>query len=524
MGEITHYELHESLSNEIKKNTSGLQEHELKKASDTELGHVKTDGVTTETNADGVISAKGFAKESDLSNLQQVVTDNKSEFTQHVNKQASETEEGHVKIDGVTIVKNSDGAITAVGGSSGGTSGPVSAKDVVETPERVFVTPEKSAAIEVNTVENASQTIRIADLENKVDNITTTDEKVAMDAVGTAKYLSELLDNLTIQNNNGKLEAAGLKDLLATINELNFLQGVTGPIQQQINNLSGVSSFAGVFTSLVDLEAFPDPQPGQYAIVSDGMMSSYYFYYGSNWDFSHEATGATNIDISTGTTGILPKVRYEKQNAEETPFADANGKIIATNANDAIIEVFQFADSLRKELVGTIRAPLDINDTLNVTLQKLKAWYGRLANSVTNKGISTSTSNSGDEVISKIDAIPSVSINGGIKRVNKLNAVSPYDLEINLEQPFNLEDICVTLFEYVPGATGVVKYDVKFNNGDKSDFEENEFVKFDGVVSLETIYNYTLEDVSDWNGQGFMQKAVFDRSKFKSVESFLFEL
>ena len=169
-----------------------------------------------------------------------------------------------------------------------------------------------------NNQDLQSHTQRLQDLKLAIDNMSTTDEKVSMDASGTPSYLLDLIDNLTIKNVNGKLTIDGLNGLIASINELNFLQGTTANIQQQIDSLRGVSNFRGVFTSYEGLELAPDPQPGEYAIVSDGSTSDYYFYYGNTWGYSHATTSATSIDLATNTTGILPKNRYEKQTASET--------------------------------------------------------------------------------------------------------------------------------------------------------------------------------------------------------------
>jgi len=398
----------------------------------------------------------------------------------------------------------------------------INADDIVESPSKVLVSPSQRSQIDSNTNELASHTQRLSDLQLDIDNIVSTDDKVAMDASSVATYLSELIDGLTLKNINGKLTVEGLTGLIVSINELNFLQGTTSNIQQQINNLSGVSSFRGVFPTFVDLQNAPNPQAGEYAIVSDGNMSDYYFYYGSNWDYSHATSGVSIIDIANGTSGILPKTRYEKQNASETPFVDVSGKMVATDTNSAILEVFRFADSLLKGLTQTVGSPLSSTDTIDVSLQKFKQWWAGLANVITNKGISTSTNNNGDEIIQKIASIPNISVSGGIKRLDKLNAIAPYNLDIVLKQPLKLEDICATLFEYVPGATGVVKYDVKFNNGDVTDFLPNKFVDFNGVASLQKRYTERLETVSDWNGEGVMKKLVFNRSDFTSVEGFEF--
>lgn len=392
----------------------------------------------------------------------------------------------------------------------------VNADDILESPSKVLVSPSQRSQIDSNTTELASHTQRLTDLQLAFDSVTTTDEKVAMDASSVATYLSELIDGLTLKNINGKLTVEGLAGLVTSIYELNFLQGTTGNIQQQINNLSGVSSFRGVFTSLENLKSTPNPQAGEYAIVSDGNMSDYYFYYGSNWDYSHATTGVSIIDIVNGTTGTLPKTRYEKQNALETPFTDASGKLIATDTNNAILEVFRFADSLLKELKQTIGLPLLQTDSLQDSIIKFKLWWSDLAKEISSKGIATNHSNNGNEMLQKISSIPNITIEGTVKKKSKLNVIAPYDIDITLDNPLNLSDITSTLIEFIYGDTGVVHYNLDFNNGDESDFQSNHNLFFDGVVKIRDNYDVDLTKKIDWIESGEVYE--YDLNKLEWIE------
>lgn len=356
--------------------------------------------------------------------------------------------------------------------------------------------------IDTNIQSIQSLTQRVKDTEDGINDIVTTDEKVKMNALGAASYLSELIDGLTIKDVNGKLTVEGLSGLLATINEINFLQGVNSNIQSQIDNLKGVSNFRGVFTSLEVLKKTPDPKPGEYAIVTNGESSSYYFYYENSWDYAHEASGVSSIDINGGTSGILSKTRYEKQNASETPFIDANGKILSKDTNSAIIEVFQYADSLRRELVNTIRKPLNINDSLDVTLQKIKQWYVDLVNAINYKGVNTSVLNNGDEVVQRIGSIPNITIEGVIKKKSKINVKAGSNIEVQLSSAMQLVDITSTLIEFIQGTTGLVQYNLAFNNGDSNNFEQNEYVEFDGTMKIKKNFDFEMQKDMSWTYEG----------------------
>jgi len=401
-------------------------------------------------------------------------------------------------------------------GGGGSINLPISANDVTETPNKVYVTSNQRAQIDSNTLENASQTNRIANLENTLNSIVTTDEKVKMNSLGEANYLQELIDGTTLVNLNGKLSVQSISNLISTINELNFLQGATSNIQQQINNISGVSTFRGVFSSLIELQSAPNPQAGEYAIVSENGNSDYYFYYGNNWDFSHSSVGVSVIDINNNTNGILSKSRYEKQNSSETPFLDSSGKIKSTNANSAILEVFQFADSLSNELKRTVGSPLNQLDTLEQTINKLKLWWNDLANAISNKGVPTSSSNNGEEIIQKISIIPNISIDGVIKKKTKINVISGDNIEVQLDSAISLSDITSTLIEFIAGENGKVIYNLDFNNGDQSNFQENKYVEFDGKMKLKNIINEQLIQTKEENG--FYYELTLNEEEFLAID------
>lgn len=409
------------------------------------------------------------------------------------------------------------------GGGSDSSNVNISAKNVTETVDRVFVTSNQKAQIDANTSENLSQTNRISTLENTVSNLSTTDEKVKMDVNGVASYLSELIDGITVVNTNGKLQIKGIDGLMSTLSELNALQGISSNVQQQINNLSGVSTFRGVFTSLAQLQALPNPQAGEYAIVSENGMSDYYFYYGTNWDFSHSSTGVSIIDINSNTSGTLSKSRYEKQNASETPFVDANGNITSTNTNDAILEVFRFADSLLKELKRTVGLPLLQTDSLQDTINKFKIWWSDLANSITSKGVITSSSNNGEEILQKIYSIPNISLQGTINKKSKINITAPYNLELILENPISISDVTATLIEFVQGSTGVVHYDLDFDNGDSSNFIPNDNVEFDGVLKIRSNYSYDMIKNQNWTNEGSVFEYELNKSNYSEINNMVVE-
>ena len=69
-------------------------------------------------------------------------------------------------------------------------------------------------------------------------DVSGTDEKVKMDASTDAKYLGELLDNITIANENGELKVKKLDGQEVTITEINYLKGLTMNVMDLVNMFS----------------------------------------------------------------------------------------------------------------------------------------------------------------------------------------------------------------------------------------------------------------------------------------------
>ena len=96
-------------------------------------------------------------------------------------------------------------------------------------------------------------------------DVSGTDEKVKMDASTDAKYLGELLDNVTIANENGELKVKKLDGQEVTITEINYLKGLTMNVMDLVNMFSNggvkiintpVATYAELLT--IDKSSFID--------------------------------------------------------------------------------------------------------------------------------------------------------------------------------------------------------------------------------------------------------------------------
>ena len=153
-------------------------------------------------------------------------------------------------------------------------------------------------------------------------DVSGTDEKVKMDASTDAKYLGELLDNVTIANENGELKVKKLDGQEVTITEINYLKGLTMNVMDLVNMFSNggvkiintpVATYAELLT--LDKSSFiegisylvyvladenHDNAKTTYLVDKDSETTTYFGFADSQRDFT------TNpIDLATEITGKL---------------------------------------------------------------------------------------------------------------------------------------------------------------------------------------------------------------------------
>lgn len=153
-------------------------------------------------------------------------------------------------------------------------------------------------------------------------DVSGTDEKVKMDSSTDAKYLGELLDNVTIANENGELKVKKLDGQEVTITEINYLKGLTMNVMDLVNMFSNggvkiintpVATYAELLT--LDKSSFiegisylvyvladenHDNAKTTYLVDKDSETPTYFGFADSQRDFT------TNpIDLASEITGKL---------------------------------------------------------------------------------------------------------------------------------------------------------------------------------------------------------------------------
>ena len=158
----------------------------------------------------------------------------------------------------------------------------------------------------------------------------TTDEKVAMNSFSDSKYLSELIDDVSIKidSDTNTIYAVKIKDQTVTVAEVNMLQGIKSNIQEQINNLSKNMSMYGVFDTkakLLEAMLTKPPSDGATAIVAEDETNSNkqmtYIYIASDTEWTPVSESAVTIrdftinpiNLAKEVTGVLPEEKIDIQ-------------------------------------------------------------------------------------------------------------------------------------------------------------------------------------------------------------------
>ena len=233
----------------------------------------------------------------------------------------------------------------------------------------------------------------------------TNDGRVKMIPTSELRYLQDLVDGTTIKNTGGVLKVYGIDGVTATVFELNTLVGAKSNLQQQIDNLSSVGNFVGAVDNYADLSTIVDPAASSMAIVLEdvnhGGKSTIYIYDGTAWVYVGEFKAGEirnfttdPINLVTETTGVLPKTRYQFQNATETPIDDTGGVFTSTNVEGALLELFNYANSIKTAVASAIGAPLLATDTVAQMVSKIDVLKTNLAKEITDQGVPTDATDS----------------------------------------------------------------------------------------------------------------------------------
>jgi hypothetical protein len=495
---------------------SGGSDYVLPVATPYSLGGVRPDGSTITITPEGIISSTGGGG------------------TTYELPIATSEVLGGIKPDGTTLAVDPITGVASVIGGGGGSIDPsairLNASQINESTNQQFVTASEKATISSTQQDLAGQGQRISTLENQVSNVVTSDEKVKFNVNDVAGYLEDKIDGATLRNVNGQLRAYTLQGMSVSVSDLNLLQGATSNIQAQINGLASITSVETIVNTENEL---PSTVPSNGTIVlvrsdstQDG-VSTYYISNNGTWQFVARVDSGLTRDFTTNpiqlvdeSTGMLPKSRYELQTANDVEFNDTSGQLVATNINDALIEVFQKSENLKSSIASILGNPLKSSDNSMEFQAKLLDLMRGLASAISDRGVPTYYYNSLEEMANKVRLIPTVTVNGGAKKTTRLNVTSGYTQNIVLNEPLNLNDITATVIEFIAGDTGVVHYNIGFDMTDLNQFEPNSFLILDGTLRLVDYMRYTKEDLVTTDNS-YVSKYTIQRSDFENINQII---
>jgi hypothetical protein len=226
---------------------------------------------------------------------------------------------------------------------------------------------------------------------------------------------------------------------------------------------------------------------------------------------------ASNGTGGTGGTGSTINDSAIIGNTTQTYSADKILTLI--NAHQIEIDqLFQFANNAKINLSNIIGTPALSTDSFTILNEYLQNYKITIADNLINKGILASASDSIGVLTSKINQI----VTNSLVSQTKLNVSAPYTKVIALTNETNIVNLCQSVIQFIPGASGIVQYNCEFNNTDSTNFDTNANVVFDGTIHLidKTISNNFIDN--GVCGSGKLWYCPVDKTKLQSLDSFTF--
>jgi hypothetical protein len=183
-----------------------------------------------------------------------------------------------------------------------------------------------------------------------------------------------------------------------------------------------------------------------------------------------------------------------------------------------IDQLFQFANNAKINLSNIIGSPALSTDSFTTLNGYLQNYKNTIADNLINKGIPASASDDIGILTSKINQI----VTNSLVSQTKLNVSAPYTKIITLTNETNIVNLCQSVIQFIPGASGIVQYNCAFDNSDSTNFNTNENVVFDGTMHLidKTISNDFIDN--GICGSGKLWYYPIDKTKIQSLDSFTF--
>lgn len=104
-------------------------------------------------------------------------------------------------------------------------------------------------------------------------------------------------------------------------------------------------------------------------------------------------------------------------------------------------------------------------------------------------------------------------------QITKLNVTAPKTELIPIEITNTFAKAPVEVLKFTAGESDVLVTVCDFDNSDASDFKDNEFLTFNGNMSLKVIYDITMKDPASLGSTYVSESEEIDMNNFKKIAS-----
>ena len=231
------------------------------------------------------------------------------------------------------------------------------------------------------------------------------------------------------------------------------------------------------------------------------------------------------MDITSGKKKV-EEISYDDLNnkptipttASDLGYNNQNTNLSAANTQEAIDKLFQYAYNGKNLIANVIGDPSVNTESFSQLANDLQNSKNNLASNLMNKGINATNSDSLKDLVQKVSTISSSGSGSNIIKNTKIYMRANTVHTETLNKAITLDKLSTSVIKYTPDQNNVVKYDCKFNDSDKSNFNYPSDIIFDGNMYLKD--NLISVNSTDLFGtEEIYSSDLVDKSQFNSVEN-----
>ena len=193
---------------------------------------------------------------------------------------------------------------------------------------------------------------------------------------------------------------------------------------------------------------------------------------------SLETTNKTSLTVAVNE--VLDKIN-SSNTASNISYNNTTSGVSATNVQAMLDFLFNTSASNKASLAGVLGSPSTTNETFTQLISDITSQKIVLANTLTNKGISSLSGESINSLVTKVNQITGSSFT---KQLN-LDVTAPYTHTFNFTNPVNVKNLCQSVILYTNRVTET-RYNCGFNSSDSSSFILGDNVSLNGTMDLAT--------------------------------------